>query len=103
MLYKYLRIGAFGYEVLLANGSYTVRLGFVEPDLDLEPGERASDVAVNGETVLEDFDALEEAGEPWRAVTRTFSVNVTAGSLVLDFVPTVGEALVSVIRIEPQR
>ncbi len=59
---------------------YTVRLHFVEPD-DKEPGERRFDVALNGQTVLADFDIVAEARSPNVGIVKTFQ-----GIHVSDFV-----------------
>jgi len=49
--------------------AYTVRLHFAEPDR-LPPGKRVFDVAVQGRTVLKDFDISKEAGGPGRALVK---------------------------------
>jgi hypothetical protein len=46
-------------------------LHFAEPDR-LGPGQRLFSVALQGRTVLEDFDIVKEAGGPQRAVVREF-------------------------------
>lgn len=58
-------------EQTRAQRSYTVRLHFMEPE-DKRPGERRFDVALNGRTVLEDFDIASEAGAPHVGIVRTF-------------------------------
>jgi len=74
-------VGASGVEglsrlsVRLADGddeerTYTVTLYFAEPR-GLAPGERAFDVALQGETVLADLDIAEAAGAPNRVIART--------------------------------
>lgn len=51
--------------------------------------------------MLEDFDVREAAGGARTAVAERFSVDVGSNGLVLEFAPTQGEALVSVIEIVP--
>ncbi|MEN6424669.1 MAG: PQQ-binding-like beta-propeller repeat protein, partial [Phycisphaerales bacterium] len=51
--------------------SYTVRLHFMEPE-DKEPGQRRFDIALNGRTVLKDFDIVTEARAPNVGIVRTF-------------------------------
>ena len=51
--------------------SYRVRLHFGEPD-DLKPGQRRFDVAIQGKTVLRDFDVIREAGGRNRTLVREF-------------------------------
>jgi beta-galactosidase len=99
LLYKYYRHGEFSYTIPLAGGSYEVTLGFIEPDSGNKPGDRVFNVRANGEKVLEDFDIVKEAGENRTPLKRTFPVDVSAGSLVLTFTPSKGEAIVSNIRI----
>jgi outer membrane protein assembly factor BamB len=51
--------------------SFTVRLHFAELD-DLRPGERAFDVAIQGQMALADLDLAKEAGRPGTAVVKEF-------------------------------
>jgi hypothetical protein len=60
-----------GCEQIDAERIYTVHLHFVEPE-DKEPGERRFDVALNGQTVLKDFDIVAEAGSPNVGIVKTF-------------------------------
>ena len=72
--------------------AYTVRLHFAELQ-DLGPGQRVFDVAVQGKTVLTDFDIVRAAGGPRRAIVRQFE-NVRAGrDLTVTLVPKVGDTL----------
>jgi len=50
---------------------YTVRLAFAEPD-ELEPGQRAFSVTLQGKQVLTDFDIAAEAKQPGAAVVKEF-------------------------------
>ncbi len=69
--------------------AYTVTLYFCEPR-DLAPGERVFDVALQGETVLADFDIAREAGAANRVIARTVE-GVTVGSdLTVTLVVTHG-------------
>lgn len=74
----------FGYHFDVPDGSYVVRLRFAEPLR--EPGGRWFDVAVEGQTVLDDFDVAAEAGAVSRAVEKDFQVTVEDGRLEVDFV-----------------
>jgi beta-galactosidase len=99
-LYTCLRRGSFSYNVPLPNGSYEVTLGFAEPDSSMAAGDRSFNVSANGETRLANFDVLQAAGgRPRAAVTRSFPIVVSSGSLRLDFKPVKGEAVVSNIMI----
>ncbi|HEY3519197.1 MAG TPA: glycoside hydrolase family 2 TIM barrel-domain containing protein, partial [Gammaproteobacteria bacterium] len=101
-LYKYFRRGEFRYEIPLADGSYRITLGFIEPDADANAGSRVFAVHANGRPMLESFDVYRAAGAALTSVTRTFVVRVSGGRLVLDFEPMVGEAIVSNIQVAPQ-
>src|SRR5690606_19981550 len=101
LLYKYFRVGEFRYDIPLPAGRYDVTLGFIEPDPETEAGGRVFSVTANGVPVMEDFEIINEAGAARTAVTHTFAADVPAGVLTLEFVPSEGEALVSLIRIAP--
>lgn len=92
------RVGDFPYALPLENGRYAVTLTFVEPNA--KPGERQFDVFANGHVQIGRLDVASEAGEPRRAITRTFSVAVRLGVLELHFRPGSGQALVSAIQVE---
>jgi beta-galactosidase len=98
-LFKYSRMGDFRYDIPLEDGTYDLTLGFLENDEDAEVGDRVFSVSANGETLLEDFDILEEAGEPLTAITERFTVQVSGGRLVLEFEPSEGDALLSNIQL----
>ena len=65
---------------------YTVRLTFVEPD-GFSPGERVFDVAINGTTVLEDFDIAREVGSN-RSLSREFRRVQSPSVLTVSFTPS---------------
>jgi beta-galactosidase len=102
-LYKNYRRGAFSYLVPLADGTYSVTLGFLEPYKGTAVGNRVFDVIANGEKKLENFDVVAAAGAYRQAVTRTFMATVSGGRLELDFKPVRGEAVVSNIAIRNVR
>jgi len=54
-----------------AERTYTVRLHFAEPE-DKKAGQRRFDVAVNGQTVLKDFDIVAEARAANVGIVKTF-------------------------------
>ncbi|HIJ53866.1 MAG TPA: PQQ-binding-like beta-propeller repeat protein [Planctomycetes bacterium] len=51
---------------------YTIRLHFAEPDR-MSEGQRVFDVAIQGNTVMEDFDIVKEAGAPNIGIVKEFS------------------------------
>jgi hypothetical protein len=73
----------------LTPGQLKVDLYFTEP-FWTQPGQRVFDVALNGQTVLKNFDLVKEAGGAGRSVVRTFSVNSLDGVLNLS-VPTIAK------------
>ena len=66
----------------VANGQATVTLYFVEPYWDTA-GKRVFDVALNGQTVLRNFDIYAATGGMGIGVSKTFPVNVTNGKLTI--------------------
>ncbi|MFV0604585.1 MAG: malectin domain-containing carbohydrate-binding protein [Niabella sp.] len=92
------------YQFPLPNGEYIVEMYFAEPWLGIGGGMNASgmrvfDVAVNGKTVLKDFDIWKEVGTN-HALKKMVTVNVTNGQLVIDFPETQsGQAIISAIAI----
>jgi hypothetical protein len=73
----------FGYRFDVPNGSYLVRLRFVEPLR--EPGKRQFDVSVEGQQVLDNFDIAAEAGGVGIAIERAYEVEVSDNQLAIDF------------------
>ena len=99
-LWAAVRHGTFGYRIPLENGHYRVRLGFLEPVKDARAGARRFSVSANGAAMLPGLDIVAAAGTPATAITRSFEVEVHDGSLRLDFVPEVGEAVLSNLVVE---
>lgn len=91
----------FSYEVPLADGNYTVTLGFVEPTATAA-GARVLDVDANGVNVVAGLDPFASAGGRNTATTASFPVTVTAGKLKLEFKGVVGKAIVSNIAVVRQ-
>jgi hypothetical protein len=67
---------------------YTVRLYFMEPDTTLNAGERVFDVAIQGRTVLHDFDVVAEAGAPLHRVVKEFKGVSIGKELTLKLTPS---------------
>jgi malectin (di-glucose binding ER protein) len=84
-LYKSERYGAFSYKFTVPNGSHTVTLKFAEI-FYTSPGERIFSVAINGTTVLSNFDIVAKAGAADKAFDQTFPVNVTGGTVTIQFI-----------------
>jgi beta-galactosidase len=83
-LYAAFRSGAFRYDIPLANGSYSVTLGFLEPGKATAVSGRVFSVEANGKRRISD------------------PVTITNGRLELVFTPTAGEAIVSNVTIRKQ-
>ena len=66
-----------GYAVPVANGSYTLRLHFLEPSYDA--GTRIFDILVNGKVVRAGFDIAAAAGGRMKAVTLDLAVAASGG------------------------
>lgn len=87
----------FSYSFPVSNGTYTVRLHFAEiwftglsgrGALDTPTAQRrVFDVQIEGITVLDEFHIVSETLQPRVALIKTFTVNVTDGSLDITFPP----------------
>jgi parallel beta-helix repeat protein len=99
-LYQTLRWNSstLGYQFTVANGAYTVNLKFAELYYG-SAGQRVFNVAINGQTVLTNFDIVAQAGGPFRAVDRAFPVNVTNGIISIQFNSSVDDPQVNAIEI----
>ena len=91
---------AFGFAVPVTNGAYQVRLHFAELN-KTAANQRTFDVRLENSTVLSNFDIWTQAGGIDRAITRQFNVNVTDGSMTIDFIRRIENAKVSAIEIIP--
>jgi len=92
----------FSYKIPLENGTYSVTLGFYEPEKNAMAGSRVFNVKANGSDVIQSLDLIATTGRYRVATTRTFPVAVVNGELNLDFLPLVGSAMVSTIDVVKQ-
>jgi hypothetical protein len=99
-LYRNERFGGvpFEYRFCAPDGTYTVKLKFAEIWFD-KPGSRVFDVAINGLTVLKNFDVTAAAGGPRRAIDTEFRVGPVDNQIRIEFRPVVGDAKISAIEI----
>lgn len=74
--------------------SHTVKLYFAEMERK-NAGERVFDVKMQGQTVLSNFDVVAESGGQWRQVIKEFADVGIRDNLELEFVPRVGEPMIS--------
>jgi len=58
-------------------------------------------VAINGTQVLSNFDITAQAGAAFKALDRSFPLNVTGGSISIAFSSLVDNATISAIQIAP--
>jgi Malectin domain/Pectate lyase superfamily protein len=100
-LYQTERYGNFIYQFGVPNGTYKVTLKFAEIYWS-QPNQRLFSVAINGAQVLSNFDILAQAGGPFIAVDRSFTVTVSGGQLSLAFTTQRDNAKIDAIEILPQ-
>ncbi len=99
-LYQSFRYGnSFGYNFILLDGNYNVTLMFAETHLT-QPGQRIFNVAINGNTVLNNFDVLSQV-PPHTALNKTFPITVTNNNVEIDFSARLDNAMISAIQIVP--
>jgi hypothetical protein len=82
----------------LPEGEYDVELGFCEGFLPTQ-GIRVFDTAINGRTVLKEFDIVKEAGGFQRAVTRKFRARTQNKKIDIAFTSVTGSPSVSRLRV----
>jgi hypothetical protein len=90
----------FQYQVSLPNGSYNVNLKFAEIFFQ-NAGQRIFNVSINGAPALTNFDIVAQAGGAFKALDKQFTVNVTSGTIVIQFVPVLDNPKISAIEIVP--
>jgi hypothetical protein len=86
-VYQSQRYGNFSYVVpnLTSGASYTIRLHFAE-FIQNGPGLRTFSVAINGTTVLSNFDVFATAGGFEKALTESFTTTAdSSGKITLVF------------------
>ena len=91
--------GGFSYTFTVPNGTHTVTLKFADITFT-QTANRIFNVLINGQTVLSNFDIVAQAGGAFRAVDRTFSANVTGGTVTIQFSAVVSNPVVSAIAIQ---
>jgi hypothetical protein len=94
--------GSFAYRFDVPNGRYEVELRFAEIFFD-EPGERIFDVWIEGQTLLDDFDVVDQAEGAFRALIRTFTVELDDEQLNVrfarDWVDGVENPIINALRV----
>jgi hypothetical protein len=101
-VYQSARVGTFSYTVtgFVANSSHTIRLHFAETYFTTK-GSRVFNVSINGTQVLTGFDVFAAAGAQNKAVIQQFTESADgSGQYLIQFTPTVNNALISGIEIQ---
>jgi hypothetical protein len=101
-LFQSSRAGNFSYDVkgFAPNSNHTVTLYFIEPTFN-GVGSRLFNVAINGRTVLSNFDIFLAAGDNDTPLVEKFSAAANGnGEYVITFTPVLGDALVSGLQIK---
>jgi beta-galactosidase len=98
-IYDSFREGAFAYRVPVPSGRYRVTLKFEEPSAR-EAGAREFNVLVDGKIILRSFDIFSAAGGSLKGVDRAFDWTSRDNTMLIEFVPLKGAALVSALSIE---
>lgn len=97
-LYNNWRFGNFAYRIPVFDGAYTVELQFADT-YNSAAGQRIFNVAIEGTTVLNDFDIIASVGVNV-AIVRHFDVNVSDGMLDIVFTNgSAGSARIDAIRV----
>jgi hypothetical protein len=90
----------FGYTIPVPeNGTYALRLHFAETAFETV-GRRLFDVAVEGSTVLDNYDIFERAGGANQAIVETIlNINVNDGTLDVTLTAVVERAKINAIEV----
>jgi hypothetical protein len=89
----------YTFPSLTAGAQYTVRLHFAEL-YQTATGKRVFNVAINGTTVLSNFDIYATAGGNYRAVLREFTATAnSSGQIVINFTTVTDNATIEGIEI----
>lgn len=92
---------SFSYRIPVANGSYKVTLGFLEPAATAANA-RVFSVAAQGVPVVSNLDIYQATGARNTVTARSFNAVVSDGVLTLDFTGSTGKAIVSNISVVRQ-
>jgi hypothetical protein len=107
VLYRSERWGASTYNIPVSNGGYKVLLHFAEIYFGAPGGggggvgSRRFHVDIEGGRKLTNYDVFAKAGGAAKAITETFYVDVTDGSLNIQLVNVTDNAKISAIEVSP--
>jgi hypothetical protein len=86
------------YLFTVPTGRYIVKLKFAEIHFS-QSGQRVFDAVINGATVLNDYDIVRAIGGPFKAIDKTFLVDATTGSILIQLLPVVQNPKINAIEI----
>ena len=99
---RYTDATSFSYSIPIANGAYTLNLGFAEI-FYLAAGQSSVDIFLQGNQILFNYDVALDAGGVNRAIIKSFPLRVENGIVRLDFVSViVNTGKISNIEIVPR-
>lgn len=102
ILYQTARYGLysdFSYQIPVMNGTYSVTLKFAEIKYSAQ-GQRVFNVAINGISVLKNFDILAQTS-PFTALDKTFPVTVSNNAVNIAVTGVVNGGIVNAIQVSP--
>ncbi len=70
---------ALSYHLAVPDGTYTIRLDFVEPNQNVKAGGRVFDIDLQGATVQAGYDIVGDAGLAFKATAKTYTVTAGGG------------------------
>jgi hypothetical protein len=76
------------YQFAAPNGTYSVTLKFSE-NFFFSPGQRVFNIVINGQQVATNFDIVQAAGGPFKAIDQTFVTTVTNGQIFVQLTPVI--------------
>jgi hypothetical protein len=88
------------YQFAVSPGTYTVTLKFAEIYSGVV-GSRVFNIAINGVTLLSNFDITAQASGPFRALDKTFTVNASNGQIDISLSSVTGSPKIDAIEIVP--
>ena len=99
-LFQFERFGDFSYSISIANGNYSLNLGFAELVWTLSTFRRFS-VSAQGSQILNDYDIVANTGANNTAKILSFPIAVSGGTVSLSFTTINDNAKISNIEIVP--
>jgi|GEM_PF-1915175 len=99
-LYQTERYYVSEYRFDALPGTYSVTLKFAEIYYATNPGQRVFSVNAEGQTVISGLDVVAQAGGRYKALDRSFTVNVTDYQLNLEFIASAGPAALNALHVK---